>query len=184
MSRRTDRHKPTKHPSGANLQTNKKRKEPTQNLCMWTCFILWFIVYIVYSFRKRIDVRLSDINPYPHFIIIDSFRLIDILWYLSSQSDESEDNYSEIRRVIESSIRQQLTGLDTSSPESSPSSGFLGMCARSGCPNPRINTEYAGPGQLSYYCCYDCLRIDMRNKKRRRKKRGIVYSCLLLLFFH
>lgn len=76
--------------------------------------------------------------------------------------------------MIESSIRQHLTGMDnsTSSPESSPGSGFLGMCARSGCPNPRINSDYAGPGQLSYYCCYDCLRIDMRNKRRRRKKRG------------
>ncbi|XP_031559595.1 ankyrin repeat and IBR domain-containing protein 1-like [Actinia tenebrosa] len=90
------------------------------------------------------------------------------------ESDEGEDNYNEIRRVIESSIREQLAGRpfsDNNSPDSSPScrpEGLMGLCSRIGCLNPRLNRQYTG--QLSSYCCYDCLRIDKRNKRLRKKK--------------
>ncbi|XP_048579770.1 ankyrin repeat and IBR domain-containing protein 1 isoform X2 [Nematostella vectensis] len=104
-------------------------------------------------------------------------RLVSRLTFLpmpsgsgDEESDEEESNYNEVRKAIETSIRQQLGySAESSSDSTPPGAGIDSQCARAGCSNRRASSRYTG--QMSNYCCYDCLRVDMRNRRRRKKNK-------------
>lgn len=88
---------------------------------------------------------------------------------LYQQSDEDEENYEEVRQMIESSIREQITrrlvapgshgggeGIAVST-HSTPQAATR-LCSRNGCERPRSIDRLSG---LPFkYCSLECLRRD------------------------
>ena len=81
------------------------------------------------------------------------------------QSDEDEENYEEVRRMIESSIREQIAKRFAASGNfregrtvAAGIGGGTGQCRRKGCDQPQTVDRLSG---LPFeYCSLECLRRD------------------------